>query len=61
MKRPQKTIFAKDYLEYQTEKELRMIEFQDDMDEIEAEKFENQALQLPELVNRYKRGDGELV
>lgn len=60
-KRPQKTIFSKDYLEYQTEKELRLIEFEDDMDEIEAEKLEHSSLQLPELSRRLRGNEGELV
>ena len=56
-KKPTKTVFAKDYLQYQTEKELRMIEFEDDMDELEAEKLQLTHLELQPL----GRQDNELV
>ena len=59
--RPQKTIFARDYLQYQTEKELRLIEFQDDMDELEAEKMNSNSLDLAELATQYRSGESELV
>ncbi|WP_235296235.1 2TM domain-containing protein [Portibacter marinus] len=56
-KRPQKTIFSDDYLEYQTEKEMRLIEFEDDMDDLEAEKLQLKNLELHPL----SRKDNELV
>ena len=48
-KRPAKTIFSQDYLAYQTEKELRLLEFEDDMDELEAEKMQLTHLELQPL------------
>ncbi len=55
-KKPQRTIFSRDFLEYQTEKELRLIEFEDDMDELEAEKLELKVLDL-ERMERFHRLD----
>lgn len=66
-RRPRKTIFSKDYLEYQTEKELRLIEFDDDMDELEASnilrKGASDRLDLPDLELRrnYLEDRGDLV
>jgi hypothetical protein len=56
IKKPAKTIFSRDYLAYQTEKELRLIEFEDDMDEIEAEKLQLGSLELEPL--RRDLGEG---
>jgi len=56
-KRPQKTIFSDDYLEYQTEKEMRLIEFEDDMDDLEAEKLQLKQLELHPL----SKSSSELV
>lgn len=55
-KRPQKSIFSNDYLEYQTEKELRLIEFEDDMDEMEAEKLQLPRLDLQPLRRDFDEG-----
>ena len=60
-KRPQKTIFSNDFLEYQTEKELRLIDFEDEMDEIEAEKLDLKSLELKQLKNIYRAEENELV
>jgi hypothetical protein len=56
LKKPTKTVFSSDYLQYQTEKELRMIEFEDDMDELEAEKLQLGSLELEPL--RRDLGEG---
>lgn len=61
LKRPSKTIFSDDYLEYQTEKELRLIEFEDDMDELEATRLESQNLDLPMLSKHFRNNEEELV
>jgi hypothetical protein len=60
-KRPQKTIFSNDFLEYQTEKEMRLIEFEDEMDEIEAEKLDLKTLELEQLRPNFRREENELV
>lgn len=56
IRKPAKTIFSRDYLAYQTEKEVRLIEFEDDMDEIEAEKLQLASLELEPL--RRDLGEG---
>ncbi len=60
-KRPRKTLFSQDYLEYMTEKELRLIELEDEIDEQEAERLDLDGLKLPELRRPYGGHEGELV
>lgn len=50
-KQPQKTIFSRDYLQYTTEKEKRILEFEDDMDEMEAEKLDLYPTEKLRLMN----------
>ena len=40
---------------------MRLIEFEDDMDELEASRLEQKSLELPELERHFRNGEGELV
>lgn len=64
-KLPQRTIFSRDYLSYQTEKEYRILEFEDEMDEIEAEALQREKLDLYPInqIDKLHNGlsEGELV
>ena len=42
-------------------KQLILIEFQDHMDELEAEKMNSNSLDLAELTTQYRSGESELV
>ena len=56
-----KNSFFKRLFTYLTEKEMRLIEFEDDMDELEASRLEQKSLELPELERHFRNGEGELV
>ncbi len=55
-RKPQRHVFSKDYLEYQTEKELRLLEFEDDVDEQDAERLELGHLDLQPLKRNLDEG-----
>ena len=55
-RKPQRHVFQKDYLEYQTEKELRLLEFEDDIDEQDAERLELADLDFQTIKQNFDEG-----